>query len=144
MPFIILHNFDTRNIEPVNSELNLADSLINFLFLSFEGIDLIAPNNNEAFLPNIRNSISNESEIQPSTIESHITRKNERRPESNPFSTARNSATSQRRGVGMSVITLQTIFFGPINLKKKSLFSYLPTATSKSSGLLIAPVNKQS
>ena len=142
MPFIFLHNFDTRNIEPVNSELNLADSLINFL--SFEGIDLIAPNNNEPFLPNIQNSVSNEPEIQPSTIESHITRKNERRPESNPFSTARNSATSQRRGVGMSVITLQTIFFGPINLKKKSLFSYLPTATSKSSGLLIAPVNKLS
>ena len=47
-------------------------------------------------------------------------------------------------GLGMSVITLQTIFFGPINLKKKSLFSYLPTATSKSSGLLIAPVNKLS
>ena len=98
MPFIFLHNFDTRNIEPVNSELNLADSLINFL--SFEGIDLIAPNNNEAFLPNIQNSVSNEPEIQPSTIESHVTRKNERRSESNPFSPARNSAISQRRGVG--------------------------------------------
>ena len=46
----------------------------------------------------------------------------------------------------LSVITLQTIFFGLINLKKKkkSLFSYLPKVTSKSEGLLIAPVNKLS
>ena len=110
MPFIFLQNFDTRNIEPVNSELNLADSLINFLL--FEGIDLIAPNNNEPFLPNIQHSVSNEPE-------SHITRKNERRPESNPLSTARNSATSQRRGVGDVCNNPADHFFGPINLKKE-------------------------
>ena len=124
MPLIFLYNFDTRNIEPVNSELNLADSLINFL--SFEGIDLIAPNNNEPFLPNIQNSVSNEPEIQPSTIESHITRKNERRPESNPFSPARNSAISQRRGVGDVCNNPADHFFRPINLKKEE-FVFLLT-----------------
>ena len=77
------------------------------------------PNNNEPFLPNIQNSVSNEPEIQPSTIESHITRKNERRSESNPFSTARNSATSQRRGVGDVCNNPADHFFGPINLKKE-------------------------
>ena len=87
---------------------------------------------------NIQHSVSNEPE-------SHITRKNERRPESNPFSTARNSATSQRRGVGdVCNNPADHFFWTDKSEKKKSLFSYLPKVTSKSEGLLIAPVNKLS